>query len=385
MKAPIIQDLQEMNQKIMEMTGVACDFIFKHGHAKAGHNGPYGTPETPVRNTAYWLMTFCFAYRRTGEARFLAAAKCCADYLMDGKRRPEGGAFVCNPSGWEKWNGLISQAWVLDALCEVNGLTGDAGYLAIAEEVFLLHEFDQERGLWKKLGLDSTPLGEDKIAHHQLWFAAVGARLAKATLNREIQQQVERFLEKADDNLLTYRKGLIMQRIMPEGKRGGLWISVLRIFVYVKRGMINPLLGRGLRRKEKGYHVYNLYAFAMLKKAGFGKEIFRTRRFQRMLAYGFSDEILKSYENPRTDRLSPPFECPLSVNRYAYPYSAPGFAMPYIYDAFQACLSEADWRNVKRAASRQMEVTFSDREGRFARNTEDAETLSARAYQFLRE
>ena len=39
------------------------------GSMPNGHNGPYGDPETPVRNTAHWSITFAKAYEIMDEVR----------------------------------------------------------------------------------------------------------------------------------------------------------------------------------------------------------------------------------------------------------------------------------------------------------------------------
>lgn len=386
MKAWSARDFYEMNDKVLASASRTCEWVLETGHARAGHNGPYAKPETPVRNTAYWLMGFSYAYQSCGDERFLAAAKICADYLVGEENRPGGGAFACIKTGGEKWSGLIGQAWVLDALCEIYGVTGEERYVEIAKEVFLMHEFDGARGLWKKLGVNGEVLGVDAIVHHQLWFAAAGAVLANATGDKEIRARVNRFLEHMKRNLIVYGSGLIMQRILPPMKGSSALWPIHHGIGYLKRTVVNPILGRGLRYKENGYHAYNLYAFAMLKNEGFAEGLFRSRRFMRMLAYAFSDKILESFEkaNHKKDSTRLPLEIGMPVNRYAYPYNAPGFAMPYIYDTFHDLLPGQALDAAKRAVQKQLAITYSEEEGRFSKNTEDAETLNARAYQFLR-
>ena len=53
------------------------------GSMPAGHNGPYHDPETPVRNTAHWLITYLKAFELSGESRFKIAAEKCVQYLTD--------------------------------------------------------------------------------------------------------------------------------------------------------------------------------------------------------------------------------------------------------------------------------------------------------------
>ena len=45
------------------------------GSMPAGWNGPYHQSETPVRNTAHWLITFLKAYEITNNARYKRGCK----------------------------------------------------------------------------------------------------------------------------------------------------------------------------------------------------------------------------------------------------------------------------------------------------------------------
>ncbi len=44
------------------------------GSLPPGHNGPYADRETPVRNTAHWLVSFCAGWRRSGDPALRAGA-----------------------------------------------------------------------------------------------------------------------------------------------------------------------------------------------------------------------------------------------------------------------------------------------------------------------
>jgi hypothetical protein len=49
------------------------------GYMPAGHNGPYFDPETPVRNTAHWCISFIKSYRISKRIEFREAAIHCGD------------------------------------------------------------------------------------------------------------------------------------------------------------------------------------------------------------------------------------------------------------------------------------------------------------------
>ncbi len=63
------------------------------GSMPSGWNGPYHQSETPVRNTAHWLITFLKAYEITNDAGYKEAAEKCAEYLLSDNARPLNATF----------------------------------------------------------------------------------------------------------------------------------------------------------------------------------------------------------------------------------------------------------------------------------------------------
>lgn len=115
----------------------------------AGQNGPYGDAETPVRNTAHWLFSFCRLYKRTQNKVFYEAAQKAADYLLSSEARPMGASFWCRKNPEKDFcNGVMGQAWVIEALVEAARVLKRQECYRLAEEVFLLHPWDGMRCLW---------------------------------------------------------------------------------------------------------------------------------------------------------------------------------------------------------------------------------------------
>ena len=112
------------------------------GHMPPGHNGLYHDPETPVRNSSHWLITFLKAYEISGEEQFCNAAHTLVEYLGGEELRPGSTTFLCrtNPQK-DSCNGLIGQAWVIEALVEAYRVLKIPEALSLAEELFLLHPF----------------------------------------------------------------------------------------------------------------------------------------------------------------------------------------------------------------------------------------------------
>jgi hypothetical protein len=122
----------------------------KDGCMPEGNNGPWKFKDTPVRNTSHWLITFLTAYKLTKRKEFKSAAKKCADYLISKKARPYNGPFFCCKDHLVPSNGLIGQAWVIEALILAGIELKNPSYKKTAEEVFLMHPFDEKLGLWQK-------------------------------------------------------------------------------------------------------------------------------------------------------------------------------------------------------------------------------------------
>jgi hypothetical protein len=81
-----------------------------------GHNGSWNVKETPVRNTAHWLVTCAKAYELTRDISFKNAVEKAGAYLLSSKARPFDCTYhILDQKGWET-NGLVGQAWVMEAL-----------------------------------------------------------------------------------------------------------------------------------------------------------------------------------------------------------------------------------------------------------------------------
>src|SRR5512134_800532 len=104
------------------------------GSVPGGHNGPYHDPETPVRTTSHWLITFVAAYRISVGDVFRDAACRAAGYLQTEDARPRRKTFYhrLNPSK-DGCNGLVGQAWTLEALLESYEVLELPGLRALAQ------------------------------------------------------------------------------------------------------------------------------------------------------------------------------------------------------------------------------------------------------------
>ncbi|MEX2574482.1 MAG: hypothetical protein WD317_09305 [Balneolaceae bacterium] len=307
-KAPMSMTLYDI---IISSAGSASALQKPDGSMPPGVNGPYNDPETPVRNTAHWTMVFLKAHDISGERRFLKSAEQALGYLHSTAARPMGHTFWHrkNPDK-DTCNGLIGQAWTLEALVLAGEQTGREESLRLAEEVFLLHPFDEEKGLWQRVNADGMRLPFDVTFNHQLWFAAAGALLGRHS--ETAARQAGRFMEMLPVHLRLYGDGLIYHPLL---FRFG-WRQTLKDLL---RAASEPRERKEkLRYKAVGYHLFNMHAFCMLHEVWPGHSFWEHRLFKQALSYAFSDEFSRQ----------------IGHNTFGYPYNPPGFEMGYVIDRF---------------------------------------------------
>ena len=328
------------------------------GSLPEGRNGPYADPETPVRNTAHWLVLFATAQWRSGEPRLREAALRAAAYLAGSEARPAGAAFLCRRrAGKDACNGLIGQAWAIEALAEA-AVCLDAEPLAkLAETVFLLHPFDAQVGLWRRVEVDAAVLGPDFTLNHQLWFAAAGSILAPLAA-AEVGLRVRSFLDALPRSLALHRDGAVRHPVAPAAA----WRSDPRIGFRLVRERVR--LRAPLREKAVGYHAFNLHALAILRTRMPDHSFWAGGRFERLWRYAGSES----------------FRAAVADNRYAWPYNPTGLEMAWALEAF----APGSRVEQERWVAEQLRRHFDARTGLLSRATPDPATLAARLYEAAR-
>jgi hypothetical protein len=349
------------------------------GSFPAGRNGPYQDLETPVRNTAHWLITLLSAHERSGAPALLEAAHRAAAYLASGGVRPHGATFVCRTNPFkDSCNGLIGQAWVIEALDAAARALGDARCAELAREVFSLHPFDADRGLWQVVDVDGRAERTDPTFNHQLWFAAAGAQLDPSPAGA-IGGRVHRFLDGVGAHLRVAGSGRIRHYIAPLQSPAvfedrGRWRDALptpvRAAIRRARGLGRSLKGWRARvqlvRREVGYHAFNLYGFALIRQRVAAHAIWESAPLRAALRY--------------VGR--PAYGLGLERNPYAYPYNAPGFEVAFALQVLGAgdlaAPGDAWWVNRQLARAWDWDAHM------MTRGTDDPTTLAARLYQACR-
>jgi glycosyltransferase involved in cell wall biosynthesis len=332
-----------------------------NGSFPAGHNGPYYDPETPVRNTAHWLFLLASMYQRTGEKRWYDAGTKAIEYLMSSEARPYGKAFHCrNKKGRDKCNGLIGQAWGIEALIKASEAFGRQDCYELAEEIFRLHPWCEDIGIWQRIEIDGTILSFDRTFNHQLWFAAACSMLKKTP---DAQSRTKDFLERIADKVQLYENGIIFHLSTMGSFYLYLKKDIKTAFDQVKLRLKKRIMKKQYFPKSAGYHGFNVYAFAMFKKAFPDASIWNNRKFKM---------LINSHRNERFDQY-------LQKSEFSYRYNLTGIEIAYAVEMFFQDKPEAAFW-----IKRQLEESYLDPTHPVLRNVIDVHTADARIYEAAR-
>ncbi|KAB1188441.1 MULTISPECIES: agl cluster protein AglQ [Haloferax] len=361
----------KLRELLSDVADSQLERIQADGSVPAGHNGLYHDPETPVRNSSHWLVTFALLYDETGDERYADAAQKIISYLRSDDARPHGANLHHRTiEGKDRCNGLIGPAWTIEALTVAARVFEDPELAAFAEELFLMHPQDETSGLWKRVSVEGETLSFDATFNHQIWFAAAGGLLASLPwTSDEVDERVRTHLDEVSSNLRLYPSGMVFHLVMPDALRQ--YVHLVRADEGGRIGLTFlggrlPIPGRQqqLAHKAVGYHSFNLYAFALLKKVYPEHEFWDGTQFKQMIGYLTSSEYWESVWD----------------NEYGPAYNPVGFEVPFVMETFGIGSDE----DRSRWLTKQLANHYDAEAKQMDKNTEDAETLTARMYQAVR-
>jgi hypothetical protein len=309
-------------------------------------------------------------YQETADYNYQVAADLLISQLLAGANRPGGASFYIRETGFDKCNGLIGQAWVIEALCAATVNLNRHDLLPVAEEVFLMHPQNNMTGLWKRVEIDGRTLSYDATFNHQLWFAAAGGMLLEAgTGSPEVRGRVRTFLNKLNRNLRLYDSGIIfhlirggnspwqLMQLLASDVRGRVGLSLVR-------GYIKNKLGAWLRVKSEGYHPFNLYGFAILFQQ------FPDHKFWTSIEWQSAASVIHDEEKIDAMWASP----------YGSGYNPVGFELAFMMQVFNIGTPAEKSRLVSEQLRRHIDLET----GRLIKRTPDGATLTARLYEATR-
>lgn len=335
---------------------VADNFLSKEvrlsqgrSYMPAGHNGPYYDLETPIRNTSHWLITYSRLYQETGSAIYLDIASRLSNYLVDPGEWLKNDVYIHRQKHGKDWcNGVIGQAWVIEALNVAASSLGRPDLRESALRAARVFAYDYKVGAWIKTDPRNNKEAIDYTLNHQTWFAAAVSELD----DPELTSYVAHYIDGLCEGAMRIRKDGVIAHLLYKKS----WKSLL---LRLRYSLSEARAPKEVRKKEVGYHLFNLHPFARIFKKLPEHNLFRQDFFKRSLQVITQENFLTELEG----------------SLYAYPYNAPAFEYPLVCEVFGLVMPDEVFRT-------QISSHFNEEFGGFY-NCPDYTTLNARIYELL--
>ena len=342
----------------------------EEGAFPGGHNGVRIDPETPVRNTSHWLITMLKMYSHFKEKVFKDSADKAVNYLLSREARPMQATFWHRKKTEKDFcNGLMGQAYTIEALAIAYKETQNIEIKKVAEEVFLMHPFDEKTGLWQRVAVDGSHLTADETFNHQLWFAASGALLWDSGANEEINRCISIFINNLPLNMRLYKlknKGLIIHPLLRNLSKYNNKINKFNSLITHIRQIKKKKIMHAI-----GYHAFNLYALAVIKRIYPIHPFWESEICASALKYAKSKTYIDVTEDPR----------------FSIPHSPAGSETSFFERAFVLNTffpNEDNAAEQQRLISLQFNKSYDFDENMLNKCTADPVTQSARIYKATR-
>jgi hypothetical protein len=330
------------------------------GRMISGHNGLYIDPETSVRNTSHWLLVFAKAYELSKDQAFIEAVCQCANYLLLDCNFPHSYTYFCRvKKGKDKCNGLIGQAWVIEALAKSHSLLDDPRYIKRAIECFNLHPQQINTGLWERIEITGEKLGLDCTFNHQLWFCMAGTLIMSHS--DEVEKKVHVFLDNFNNNLVLRGNGRIGHQIYLDFYRSKIKPNIR---AFIRKGWKADNI-----EKEIGYHAFNTYALSVIKSKMPDHALWKNTDVIQLIDYLASDEYVNN----------------IGSSKYGFPYNPPGIEVAYTFQVFSDMQNKMSKSVADKLLIKQFVEGFDVDESMMNKNgTKDKFTHAARIYEATR-
>lgn len=331
------------------------------GAFPAGHNGPYKDPETPVRNTAHWLFTLSHLFELTDDSKWKKAAEGAIEYLMSDKARPMKASFWCRKNPEKDFcNGIMGQAWIIEALIKAFNVFDREDCYNLAEEVFLLHPWDNENKIWGRVNVEGSYPGPDVTFNHQLWFGAIAGFLKNT---EEAITCSKKFFDHHGQNVIIFKNGVIYHNSPLIGYNFSLK-KIDESLQKVRQIQNITFRKKQLWHKSAGYHAFNLYAYSLYKQSLPKHKYWRSEKFIKMLSVVQTESFVNEQLN----------------NQYSFPYNPTGIELAYAFETFAPEKKD----RVRWWLQEQFNRTALSSDYPMLKGTEDSYTSSARIYEAAR-
>ena len=369
--------MMKQEEYLMRVADINYAEFYKQGFATAGHNGPHGHPDTPVRNTGHYLIIYSYLYKKTKKKRFLDICNKFAEYLLDMQKKSKSGAIQCMLSDiFDHLNGLIGQGWTIEALLYYYDISKDERCLDCAKAIFYSQKYDWNLHLWHRIELDGRDIDIDPTYNHHVWFASCSYKLAELCQDDNIDKIITDFLTKGaerdfrvhDDGLLCHHVH-IDRPVMKAGKRKMFVKKMLFPIRFINPKKLDP------KFMEYAYHVFDIYGFCILKEKYGDLPLYSSEKFRKAVTCAKNIDYLN-----RRNGVFDAIEKGKTFNPYGYSYNAFAFEYPYV----AKCCGFYDENVQNDIWNIQKQLMFDEDTGMFTRSQPDIETWNARTYEIVR-
>lgn len=367
------------------------DYIMENGHAPSGCNGPYKNDATPIRNSGHWLISFSYLWNQTKDTRYYEVARILAEYLLlPDNYGPSGSIIHRKDVRFDKVNGLIGQAWTIEALVEAAWTLKEEKYYQKAKELFLIQKFNKSKHIWRVVDADGE-ISLGLVFNQQLWFAAVGSLILDyeeqhaLPVSKSIEDCIVDFLHASDKELFQVQDDgqivhLLNYKLSDAEKK---YRNKLNTKRKIKSLLNNPpaVITKKIHDKmqkypfteglENAYHLFNLYGFAILKKRYEDMEIYSSAKMRMALEYIEKSNLLENLHLPCGGN---------AFNKFGYGYNSPAFEYPFV----SLCFGKENMEKNIAMMEKQVELLFDAKGNSFSKNCADSQTADARIYELVR-
>lgn len=340
------------------------DLQNENGTFPPGHNGSWNVLETHVRNTGHWIITCAKAYELTQDVAFKDAVERAGNFLLSPDACPFGHTYrIMQKKGWET-NGIVGQAWVLEALLAAWKVLDNDDYLQAAHSLVIAHSFNRKLSLWHITSLEGQVTKEHTTLNQQIWFTACAHQVGLKTNDPDI---LEKSTASANNfsGIAKFNGNFIHMIVNEKIYSKYDWKTFFKWkWKFFKDRRIFDLL-------SKGYISYSLYPLAILHESDNSLQLWKTEDFHALYLSSFfymEDHV---------------FKYSIDDNPYAFSYHPTGFEAAYILDTFSHYLNNPK-RNSKDWIEKQINQHFDFQKNLMCKNTYDPNTLAARLYEVTR-
>lgn len=348
------------------------------GYADAGNNGPHGHEDTPVRNTAHFLIIYSYMYKQYKDAKYLEICKKFADYICAESDKTKNGSVQCMVTDkFDHLNGLIGQGWAIEALLYYYGISNEYKYLDYACKIFYSQKYDYDLHLWHRIEIDGKDIGIDPTYNHNIWFAACSAKILNYKEDAELRKIIDDLMingTKRDFRI--YKTGLLRHSVKPAPKKSAMirLKKAIKIILYPVRKL--NLRKLDTKYMERAYHVFDMYGFCILEEMFPQYEIFSSIKYKKAKEYALDINRL----NNDYDVFSAIKSNDGKFNVFSYSYNSLAFEFPYV----SLCIGKKNISMYDELYNIQCQLMYDEKEKSFSRHNPDVITFDARTYEIIR-